>query len=1189
MRRTLACSALLMVCVLAWGQTATGGYELDSESFIRHWLIAGPYPNQRAEPEPRGFTNDVLAHLGGEANIEPYAGMTDTVEFVADKAKLIAGIGSTNEWGFSETKTYPIVWTALHWEQEDPIISLDKQFEQVHDWLVAFAACWVDCPVDRRVQFRIGSDDGYKLYVNHEYIGGMTLSRAAAKDQNLHTGKLRQGLNLILLKITDRTGGHAFCMRITDTKGQPYDDMRIVLSHPKRELAAACQNLDEVDVVDGEGFAKMRLGAKPRFPGTLGFNVLLGAVRPAKCRVQVLVTDGADRELFADAFSAALSPDRARPVEGEITVRQPGPATVSVLVQEEGTGKTLSHLTRKFSVLDPAALARQRDALRETLAQQVTRKQQLADELQVEQDKLKAARSRVARQHEQIEELYARRREALAKRHGKEGKSIDEPFVPADGPRERICLNGDAWQIAGAKYIKGYEVDEDTIPAEGWASASVPMLGVEKYFRGYFFPARGVKNPYSPTVVDACAPEGWGLSDSRIGDGIWHRTSIDIPERWAGRKVLLQAEYAADRLIAYLDGKRCGTHEGWPGKVSIELEGATPGKHELVVITRRARSYGDFTHQIQVFGLFGDVYLTAVSPVSVTDTWVITSWRDGAIEARLWLLNRGAEARTVTIGAETVLAGRTRLQLGQREITIRPGVRTEVRLRKPWTDPEVWGIGGKYGDPMLYHLATTVKDKEEVLDQHFTRFGFREFWIEGFHYYLNGKRLIIQGDNVGSRLTSRPAQVLWQHLLRDSANINTIRTHFELQQGMYARVADELGMLIIPQYYAKLTVSGRTSKDDPAQRLSVEEFMTTETHRENLRRYANWVKWLRNHPSVVIYSTDNEIFTQAWDTPEKLEVNIRNDRLGAVYGRYVSRLDPTRLITRDGDEGTWGELGKWQEDPPAPIANYHYPDFSTAKLVENWESLYGKPVLFGETLYCSYGAWDGWIDAIPSQVAAKAQRCRQVLSLYRDLDISGWIGMGPGLDCFTELKEDGSGNPWGVSPAVMAKAKAEGKVDEPAHYPYFPIQWPSMSGPGLKPEFHRFKSTYGYGSVNAYFGDRPVAVPNAVNAAYKDSTVPMPPLSPRRPTEVLFTVTRGGEPLGGVPLMLKPLAGQATAPTGVRTDKQGQAWFVLHEPGKYRAAVDGIDQTWAVDVEPLSVTMNAGFAYLPRVALEVEQ
>ncbi len=1189
MNQRALCITLLLACTFAPAQTGTGALVPDNEGFIRDWLIAGPYPNQRAEPEPLGFSGDVLAHLGGEANVIPYPGMTDEATFKADKARLIAGIGSVNEWGFKQTRKFAVEWQALHHEDEDPVIPLDDRFGEVRDWLVAFAACWVKSPADRAVQFRVGSDDGYKLYVNHELLGGTTLSRAAAKDQNIHAGRLREGLNLILLKITDRTGGHAFCLRITDPKGTPYNDMTVALSHPRQALAAKCENLDEVDVLDGEGFAKIRLGAEPRFPGTLPLSIMLGLTSDRTCRVQVLATDGGDREVYGEAFEAPLTTNRAHRVQANVSVQHPGAARVDVLIQDEDGKETLAHLTRTFEVLDAEILARKRDALRRDLAERKQRKAQLEQGAAEIEAQVAEKRAQITAQYARIEELYDKRRRALAKRYGDDAKSIDEPFEAASTPREALCLNGDGWEIVGARYLKGYAVDEDTPPTEGWEPAWVPMLGVEKYFRGYYFPARGGKGAYSPTKVDKCAPEGWTLSDSRIGDGIWYRTTIDIPKRWQDRRVLFTTEYAADRVIVYLDGKRCGSHDGWPGRIAIELEGTTPGEHELLVMTRRARSYGDRTHMIKVFGLMGDVFLTATSEVSVDDTWVLTSWRDATIEGRVGLLNRGDETRTVTVDCEAVLDGRVRINLGSDEAELRPGVPSEVRLKRPWTDPQVWGIGGKYGDPTLYHLVTTVRDETGILDQHFTRFGFRELWTEGFHYYLNGKRLFIQGDNTGGRITSRPYQVIWQHLMRREANVNAIRMHFEWQQGMYSRVADELGMLIIPQWYANLSIPGRGKSEPAKQRLSVEEFLTTDTHRENLHAYARWVKWLRNHPSVIMYSTDNEIFTQAWDTPEKLEANIRNDRLGAIYGRYVSRLDPTRLVTRDGDEGTWGKMGKWEEDPPAEIANYHYPDFNVSGLVENWESLYGKPVLFGETLYCAYGAWDGWIDAIPSQVAAKALRCRRVLSTYRDLEVSGWIGMGPGLDCFTELKEDGSGNPWGVSPAVRDEHKANGVVEEPRHYPYFPIAWPSLSGQGLKPEFHRFQSHYGHGSVNAYFEQRPVSVPNAVNAAYKESTHPMPLMPPRRPTEVLLTVTDGGKPVVSAPLLLRPEAGQAASPQGMRTDARGQAWFVLEEPGRYEASLADGEKTWTIDVEPLPFKMEAGFGYLPRVSLEVQQ
>ncbi len=1186
----LTVSAILLLCMSARAQTADSAqqaYPLDEDGFVRDWLVGGPYPNPQGEPESEGFAKDLLAHLGGEANLLPYAGMSDEATFVAEKAELIAGAGATNEWGFTETRTIPVTWQPLHWEDESPIISLDGRFGEIHDWLAAFAACWIQSPTDRTVHFRIGSDDGYKLYVNHELLGGLSIARAADRDQNVHPGQLHKGLNLILLKVTDRTGNHAFCLRITDSRGRVPDDLRVVLERPRLVLAARCENLDEVDVVDGKGFAKIRLGSEPRFPGTMKLLILAGLTEAKTGRVDVRVKDGSGREVFTDTVTSLLSPTKAFPIDAQVQITEPGQASVTVLVRDAESNAILARLSRTFEVLDVRDIRRRRFRLRRELAERRKQKAELEARLAELSKMVASLRRAIAGQYERIEALYIRRRKVLQERYGSEGRSINEPFAPAQSPREVICLNGDGWEIAGATSVGPYKIDDENPPEDGWEPGWVPMMGVEKYFRSRFFPARGDRSPYGPTKVLKCAPAGWKLSDARIGEGIWYRTVIEMPERWNGRRVFFNTEYAFGRLKVFLDGQLCGTHTGWPGEVNIQLGALPPGRHELLVLVQRPRSYGGITPvERQFFGLVGDVYLTTCSDVMVTDAWVMTSWRNATIEARVWLCNNGKQKRTVSVDCRAVLKGRTRLRLGSSQVQLPPGVIREVRLVHPWTDAQVWGIGGEYGNPTLYHLVTTVTDENGLLDQHFTRFGFREFWKEGFHFYLNGKRLFIQGDNVGARISSRPEQVVWQHLLRETCNVNTIRTHFEFQQGMYARVADELGMLLIPQWYPILHVKGSKGNGNA---LSVEEFLTTREHRENLRLYANWVKWLRNHPSVIIYSTDNEIFTQAWDTPEKLEVNIRNDRLGALYGQYVKALDPTRLVTRDGDEGTWGKMGKWQEDPPADIANYHYPDFDTKRLVENWESLYERPVLFGETLYCSYGAWDGWIDAIPSQVSAKAQRCRTVLSLYRDLEIPGWVGMGPGLDCFTELKQDGSGNPWGVTPAMQSEYKANGQIRQWPRYPYFPIQWPSLSGPGLKPEFHRFLSIYGYGSVNAFFDDLPVCVQNAVNDAYKQSTRPMPPLAAYRPTEVLITITEAGRPLRFATVLLTPKGGQVCPPTGVRSDSQGRAWFVLEEPGTYQASVDGKAGSMTIKLEPISFDMKAGFDYLPRVNMEVGQ
>ena len=220
-RRTgahLTCGCLLLLA--GAGRATETPYSPDPKGFIRDWLIIGPYPSTNAGAEPTGFADDLLTAQGGEANVEPYPGLRDSATFVADKAKLIAGIGSTNQWGFTETRNFDIQWEPLHWTDASPVVDLNDRFAPIKDHMVAYAACRVVSPGPQKVQVRLGSDDDYKLYVNHAFIGGLSVCRGTTPDSNIHLVDLQKGANLILLKVVDRIGGHGFCLAITDTKGE---------------------------------------------------------------------------------------------------------------------------------------------------------------------------------------------------------------------------------------------------------------------------------------------------------------------------------------------------------------------------------------------------------------------------------------------------------------------------------------------------------------------------------------------------------------------------------------------------------------------------------------------------------------------------------------------------------------------------------------------------------------------------------------------------------------------------------------------------------------------------------------------------------------------------------------------------------------------------------------------------------
>ena len=80
------------------------------------------------------------------------------------------------------------------------------------------------------------------------------------------------------------------------------------------------------------------------------------------------------------------------------------------------------------------------------------------------------------------------------------------------------------------------------------------------------------------------------------------------------------------------------------------------------------------------------------------------------------------------------------------------GKTAEVETRSGWADPLIWGIGGKYGNPDMYDLVTDVYLDGKLADRHIQPFGFREFWIHRTDFFLNGKRIILQGGRRTCRM-----------------------------------------------------------------------------------------------------------------------------------------------------------------------------------------------------------------------------------------------------------------------------------------------------------------------------------------------------------------------------------------------------------------------------------------------------
>jgi len=741
-----------------------------------------------------------------------------------------------------------------------------------------------------------------------------------------------------------------------------------------------------------------------------------------------------------------------------------------------------------------------------------------------------------------LDEAYRLREAAYAAQHAaaaaKGRKSVAEPIECACR-RSTLCLNG-FWESS---------VDD----GKTWGKSRVPCRQLDDYFYKWVYPSRehaAFKDLFDPLNVAA-------------------RGRVRTTFAWDGEGEVIFRCDAINGLETevYVNGSLAGTWNGDRGIVRVPLSSARKGVNTLELRTVRLRGFHDRN------GLRGDLFVEFVPSVRADEVWVRPSWRESALGVESKIVNNGRQPVIAQVETFAVKGGRVRFRLSPQRVTVPAGGCAEVRQRDAWADPELWD----FANPSLYTLVTDVRVDGRIVDRHEEEFGFREFWICHTDFFLNGKRTLLTGDVGFTDVDDkRRREIVWELSRRDGFNL--FRVHDSDQWSITAvRDADRMGHAICAQMYPKFFEKG--AKHTPKAFSPFETWTQTQAHRENLAAYTRWWEDLRNHPSVLIWSTDNETVTQANDKESQVDFNIRNERVAALYEKYMQSLDPDLVLTRDGDIGTWNRKQRWYENPPCVTANYHYPNFDNANWAENWQSVYEyRPVIFGEALYCMYFQ-NGWVGAKPNLVEDKVRQVRQCAPLYTRLGVPCVVYMGISSDGFICLDDSGKGNPWGLRASDMKRYFKTHELPpgrRADQYPDFRIDWPAYSGEGERlPSVRVNASTQGYHALNIYDSAYPSHVRTAVNDEYRAGLRPQPPIKPGRYAEVVVTAESGADVWTATP------AGNRL---GMRADTKGRAWFRALEPG-HRTFVSG-NREKAAEIPPRGDdALKPGFVNMPRLSL----
>jgi hypothetical protein len=171
----------------------------EEQGFVVNWLICGVFPNPGERPDNTGFGTDYLKNYGGEMAFTPTNGM-----------EIKKGDGSAVKFlPYSTTGTDIIFGDVAH-----------LKIESNQEKILVYCACWLDSDADKDVEVRVGSDDGYKLWINHQLISEQHVYRAMEMDQETHKVKLNKGKNLLLIKVDQDTGEYQFMLRVVGADGK---------------------------------------------------------------------------------------------------------------------------------------------------------------------------------------------------------------------------------------------------------------------------------------------------------------------------------------------------------------------------------------------------------------------------------------------------------------------------------------------------------------------------------------------------------------------------------------------------------------------------------------------------------------------------------------------------------------------------------------------------------------------------------------------------------------------------------------------------------------------------------------------------------------------------------------------------------------------------------------------------------
>jgi beta-galactosidase len=441
-------------------------------------------------------------------------------------------------------------------------------------------------------------------------------------------------------------------------------------------------------------------------------------------------------------------------------------------------------------------------------------------------------------------------------------------------PRTRESFN------EGWKFIKFFNASDDKASSDKEpADLQLPSTN-DSNWRSLDLPHDwAIEGPFSDTLENNTGLLPW----KGIG---WYRKHFRVGENEKMKRIYIDFDGAMAYAEVWLNGKHVG---GWPyGYTSFRID-LTPyinfGGDNLIAVRLDTKKWD--SRWYPGAGLYRNVWLVKTAPVHISynglycTTPEVTKEKavvsvEAEVENHLGqLANVSAKAQLVKLDDKGQVTGNTLSESISPFAVVEVAGTHKFRLDLPLKEPVLWNLE----DPRLYRVIVTITHDDHVADVYETNIGFRTLNFtarDGF--YLNGVKTEVKGvcnhhdlGALGSAFNTRAAER--QIEILKEMGCNAIRTSHNPPAPELLDLCDRMGMLV--------QVEAFDAWKTPKKRNDYNKLFYA-WHDEDLRAM---VRRDRNHPSVFMWSTGNEVGDQ------------NNPPLSESLRRIVKSEDNTRPVT----------------------------------------------------------------------------------------------------------------------------------------------------------------------------------------------------------------------------------------------------------------------------------------------------